>query len=181
MTKRVPAHPMLLTAGTAAQLMRTDVVTVPEHVPIHKAASVLNKKGISAVVVVGANGEPAGLLSRADVVRYFHDYCERLQQVTRSGLSCANGFLASSIDATPVREVMVPLLVSVGPDTPVHQVVAELLERKVHRLFVRDDQGKLLGVISAIDVLRKLQTTESLARRKERSGVSPAGELDEQC
>jgi CBS domain-containing protein len=44
----------------------------------------------------------------------------------------------------------------VTPDTPVYSVVEDMLGRKVHRLFVVDDDGVLVGVVSAFDVLRHL-------------------------
>ena len=52
---------------------------------------------------------------------------------------------------------MTPVVLSVAPTASVMEVVSELLAYKVHRLFVVDD-GVLIGVISAIDVLRKLRT-----------------------
>jgi len=45
---------------------------------------------------------------------------------------------------------------SVTPDTPSRQVVEEMLRLLVHRLFVVDRAGVLVGVISTIDILRGL-------------------------
>jgi CBS domain-containing protein len=44
----------------------------------------------------------------------------------------------------------------VAPDTLAGKVVSEMVSLKVHRLFVVDDDGILVGVISALDVLRHL-------------------------
>jgi CBS-domain-containing membrane protein len=52
---------------------------------------------------------------------------------------------------------MTPTVLAVEPETPALEVVAEMLALKVHRLFVRDEDGVLVGVISALDVLRKMR------------------------
>jgi CBS domain-containing protein len=44
----------------------------------------------------------------------------------------------------------------VHADTPAGKVVDKLLALNVRRLFVVDDEGVLVGVISAFDVLRVL-------------------------
>ena len=40
--------------------------------------------------------------------------------------------------------------------TPVPEVVRRMLELKVHHLFVSDGEMALIGVISPLDVLRRL-------------------------
>ena len=51
---------------------------------------------------------------------------------------------------------MSPVVIQVSTDEPALSVVAKLLALKVHRLFVADAAGTLLGVISTFDVLRSL-------------------------
>jgi CBS domain-containing protein len=51
---------------------------------------------------------------------------------------------------------MTPAVFSVTPDAPAARVVGDMLDLKVHRLFVVDRDGVLVGVISALDVLRFL-------------------------
>ena len=60
--------------------------------------------------------------------------------------------------AMRARDVMTPAVFSVPPDTPAATVIRRLLALKVHRLFVVDEDGVLVGVISAADVLRHLET-----------------------
>jgi CBS domain-containing protein len=52
---------------------------------------------------------------------------------------------------------MTPAIFSVAPDTAASRVVEEMLALKVHRLFVVDSDGTLVGVITALDVLRHLR------------------------
>jgi CBS domain-containing protein len=51
---------------------------------------------------------------------------------------------------------MTPVVFSVAPDAAAAKVVQEMVALKVHRLFVVENTGVLVGVISALDVLRRL-------------------------
>src|SRR5262249_34700789 len=66
------------------------------------------------------------------------------------------GFEVENVDRTEVRDLMTPAVFCVAPDAPASRVVEEMLALKVHQLYVVDDDGVLVGVISALDVLRHL-------------------------
>jgi CBS domain-containing protein len=68
-----------------------------------------------------------------------------------------NGFEVERVDRTTVRDLMTPAVFAVAPDSSAAEVVHEMLGLRVHRLFVVDDTGVLVGVISALDVLRRLE------------------------
>ncbi len=51
---------------------------------------------------------------------------------------------------------MTPVVFTVGLETPAAKVVEQMLNMKVHHLFVVDDDLALIGVISSLDVLRHL-------------------------
>ncbi|HVK15229.1 MAG TPA: CBS domain-containing protein, partial [Gemmataceae bacterium] len=57
---------------------------------------------------------------------------------------------------TPVRGVMTPAVFCVRPDDSASKVVEKMIALNVRRLFVVDDEGVLVGVVSAFDVLRGL-------------------------
>src|SRR4029079_18855348 len=54
------------------------------------------------------------------------------------------------------RDVMTEAVFSVTPQTPATTVVDAMLSLGVHRLFVTDPDGAVVGVISNTDVLRHL-------------------------
>jgi CBS domain-containing protein len=60
------------------------------------------------------------------------------------------------VDKTEVRDLMTPVVFSVHLEAPASKVVEEMLTLKVHRLFVVDEIGVLVGVITALDVLRHM-------------------------
>ena len=51
---------------------------------------------------------------------------------------------------------MTPIIFSLRAEAPAAKVVGEMVSLNVHHLFVVDGDGSLIGVISALDVLRKL-------------------------
>jgi CBS-domain-containing membrane protein len=52
---------------------------------------------------------------------------------------------------------MTPVVFAVSTKDSARTVVARMVDEKVHRLFVLDESGVLVGVISALDVLRRIQ------------------------
>jgi len=52
--------------------------------------------------------------------------------------------------------LMTPVVFSVRPETPAREVIEQMLELRVHRLFVIESDGVLVGVVSMSDVMRRL-------------------------
>jgi CBS domain-containing protein len=160
-----PATRMTLDAETAADLMTHNPISIREEATLREAVALLTDKSISAAPVIDAAGRPVGVLSRSDIL--IHDretveylaaapeYYHRTELETPDGEVLA-GFQVEKADQTRVGEMMTPVVFSVAPDTPASKVVSEMVALKVHRLFVVDEAGVLVGVISAIDVLRRL-------------------------
>ena len=148
MTTPTPARTGLhLAAHTAAELMTPNPVSIRAEATVPEAVALLTDKGLSAAPVIDAAGQPVGVVSRADIV--VHDR-ERGEQ--RGAAKAGAGG-----DPASVREIMTPVVFSVRPDTPAAQVVADMLALRVHQLFVVDQAGTLVGVITALDVLDHLQ------------------------
>ena len=60
---------------------------------------------------------------------------------------------------TPVREIMSPELVYVGPDATIEECMAIMTERRIRHLPVLSDARDVLGVVSIGDVV-KFQSKE---------------------
>lgn len=164
---REPATgPLTLTADSAADLMTANPVAIRDVATIAEAVALLTDKGFSAAHVIDEAGRPVGVLSRSDIVVHDRERIDRVEAVPEyyreadltleTGERLAWGFQVEKGDATLVRDVMTPVVFSVAPDTPANRVVEEMISLKVHRLFVVDGGGILVGVISALDVLRHL-------------------------
>jgi CBS domain-containing protein len=117
-------------AKRAKDIMTTRVVTVKPSTPIPDAARLLVRRKISGVPVVDEKDKTkvVGILTEADL-------------------------LAAPAGAKTVAEVMRKRVISVAPDTSVDDIAATLVKRKIKRVPVLDG-GKLVGIVSRIDVLR---------------------------
>jgi CBS domain-containing protein len=163
-TERV-IRKLTLHAKTAADLMTEDVVSIDQSARLHSAVATLVDRKFSAAPVIDEAGRPIGVLSMTDVV--IHDrntvayarpvpeyYLKSDLQETIGGTG--DGFQVEVGDRTPIRDLMTPVVFSVRPDTPARQVIEEMLHLRVHRLFVIDEDGVLVGVVSMSDVMRRL-------------------------
>jgi CBS domain-containing protein len=158
---------LTLTAETAADLMTPNALAIDADSTVKDAAAFLTTKGISAAPVTDASGRPIGVLSRTDIVKYDYEKVGGVTDVsehddwgrltTPSGEPLPKGFHVEEVDGTRVRDLMTPTVFSVAPEAPARTVVQAMLALQVHRLFVTDGSGNVVGVISATDVLRHLR------------------------
>lgn len=150
---------MFLGAATAAELMTSSPHSISDKATVKEAIAFLTARGFSAAPVIDEAGRPVGVLSRADILvhdreaprqatpAYYH-----AEQLESSGKRAA----AAAPERTRVRDIMTPVVFSVNPSTPSAKVVEHMTGLKVHRLFVVDELGVLVGVISIVDILSHL-------------------------
>jgi CBS domain-containing protein len=159
-------HELPLEGKTAADLMTSNPVSVRDAATVRELVALLTDKGISAAPVINEAGHPIGVVSRADVLTYdrekvecvrpLPEYYDRSDLATEAGEKLGPGFQVERAEDGMVVDIMTPVVFSVGPGTPAVEVVRDMVTLKVHRLFVVDADGVLVGVISALDVLRHL-------------------------
>lgn len=130
---------LTLHANTAADLMTPAPVSLVDTATVAEAAAFLTERGFGAAVVITPGGHPAGVVTKTDLVNH----------ARHRGTHPA--------DTTPVTQVMTPAVFTVRIETPPRSVVEQLLEVGVHHLFVIDPSGVVVGVISPIDVLKRLR------------------------
>lgn len=129
-----------LAVETAADMMSGPVASISGRASFSQAVAFFIDQNVTVAPVVGDQGEPVGVLSVVDLLIHVRESVpsERIVSAT-------------------VVTLMTPTLFSVTPDTPASLVIQDMLRSKVHHLFVTDADGRILGVVSACDVLRHLQ------------------------
>lgn len=163
------ASPLVLRARTAADLMKANPVSIDRDATVREALALFNNRGFSAAPVIDDAGRPIGVLSSSDILVHDQektDYLSSGRDVeeapveTDAGERLRFGFHVENVDRTLVRDLMTPAVFSVAPNTPAAKVIADMLRLHVHHLFVVDGEHTLIGVISSLDVLRKLAFEE---------------------
>jgi CBS domain-containing protein len=125
---------------------------------LEEAIAFLVDTGYSAAPVIDDAGRPVGVLSRSDVISYDRERLALPEAVPAY-------FESGDTDAEPhpttgrgvrVEHLMTPAVFVVPADATVGEAAARLVALNVHRLFVVDEGGTLIGVVSVLDVLRHL-------------------------
>jgi CBS-domain-containing membrane protein len=157
---------LTLQARTAADLMTPNPVSISETASLREALALLTDRGIKAAPVIDEAGRPIGVLSGTDLLihdrergehmRAAPEFYHRADLCLSNGEKLGEGFEVETVDGTLVNEVMTPAVFGVAPEAPAERVIEEMAAMKVHRLFVVDESGVLVGVISALDVLRRM-------------------------
>lgn len=158
---------------TARDLMRTDLVTLSPDDTIEDAIASLSDAGISGAPVLRADGRLIGALTLTDIAQPEHTDRDRVH--TRPGeevrivttsvevdefeeeeqLASKEDYSSEILGETLVSEWMSNAVVAVSPDASLRTLCRTLIDGGVHRAFVTDC-GKLVGVVSAMDVIRLL-------------------------
>jgi len=163
---------LVLHAATAAELMTANPLSIREEATVTDAIRFLSDHGISAAPVIGVAGRPVGVVSQTDIIVHERERSEPVRSAPTffndADLTAPvkdkprTSALPPALDPMTVSDIMTPTVFSVSLETPANQVVDYMVGLNVHRLFVVNGQGVLVGVISALDALRGLhQPTRS--------------------
>jgi CBS domain-containing protein len=126
----------------AADIMTKNPISVSPDATLKAVLEIMLDQEIRHVPVV-ERGALRGVLSDRDVRRFQIDALR------------GDGTESSRRLRLPVSELMTGDVLSVGPESDVGEIIDLLLENRIGAIPVVDDaDGKLLGIVSYIDVLR---------------------------
>ena len=135
--------------ATVKDVMTTHVVAVRETAPFKEMAARLREHRVSAFPVIDEENKVVGVVSEADLL-------------TKEALDYAGPHRVSGIlhhreqvkaAGTTAADLMTKPPVTIGPAEFVSRAARLMYERKVKRLPVVDDDGRLIGIVSRADVL----------------------------
>ncbi|WP_437615639.1 CBS domain-containing protein [Sorangium sp. So ce834] len=148
-------------AAPLAGIMSRDVICVRPEVAVDEIAALLIRHGISGMPVVDADGKPVGMVSRADVLRAAEERrdTEESERVTLhpddvAPLDMEQGFHVYEPVKVTARDVMTPVVVQLHESASIRQAASLMAYEGVHRLPIVSDDGKVVGILSSLDVLR---------------------------
>jgi CBS domain-containing protein len=124
-------------------VMATRVVKIESDTTVRDAASLMDRRKCSSLVVVRANAA-LGIVTERDLVRK-----------------------VLAIDVAPskvlISDIMSTPLITIGPKATVIEAAEKMSEYLIRRLVVVDETGVVVGLITAADIARLL------AKKKEYS------------
>lgn len=148
------------------EIMTGDVITVSTDESVEQCARLLQEHNISGLPVLDAAGKVAGIVTEGDLIR-------RASRVKAPGyLEILGGLIylgspkkfvddlqrAMSLEA---GQLMTKDVISVKPDDTVEKAATLMVEEKISRLPVIDDQEKLVGIVSRRDIMNSLYEKRS--------------------
>lgn len=141
------------------ELMTREVVTLGVSDHLDLADDVMRLGRIRHMPVVRGE-EVVGVLSQRDLFR------AAISSVLRLKPSLQREFLGK----VPVQEAMTKTVIVVGPDTPVREAIALMIEKRIGCLPVVEG-GKLVGLLSESDCLNHLaRLLDAPGREREPAG-----------
>jgi CBS domain-containing protein len=150
-------------------VMTKNVVTVNVSTPLRDVAALLAEKEISGLPVV-ADGRVVGVVSEADILAK-----ERGRPRDRSGLLAFliddHAAAELKLEARTAGEAMTAPALTIGPDRPVAEAAATMIDERVNRLPVVDADGSLLGIVTRADLVRAFVRTDAELAKEIRNDV----------
>ena len=119
------------------EIMTRDVQTAGRETDARRIASMMIDKHIGCVPVVD-QGKPIGMITKVDVV-------ERMltEQLPRTA-----------------ADLMMPMAIALSDRATIAHAAALMAEEGIHHLPIVDVEGRLIGVVSTMDIVRWLARTE---------------------
>ena len=151
----------------AKDIMNPHVVSVTDTMDLREVAKIFMEEGITGAPVVDEMGHLVGVISQSDLVEYElateHELTVEAPFYRRpydDALDPSRGFQIEELPADTAKDVMPPFLVTVEEDTPIREVAARMTKFGIHRLIVVDEDQRLRGIVTSIDVLRWVAEAE---------------------
>jgi CBS domain-containing protein len=155
---------------TARDLMQKSVISIGPTETLRELAQILDDEGIHGMPVVDTAGNPVGVVSRSDLVHAMsedepaerptsHYYAVYDDEVIWNDDESGTR-LADSIESErQVAEIMSDHVLATEPNATAGKLARKMAKFGVRRLLVLE-RGKLVGIVSATDLLRCLELYE---------------------
>lgn len=134
-----PGRPAAATC--VAEIMSTSLVTLSAHHTFGEAVQLMTDSPFRHFLVVHADGRLAGVFSDRDVLR---------------ALGRTPNWQAKNVSGVMTHKVF-----TVTPETLLSVAAAEMLSRRISCLPVIGKDGKVCGIITSTDLLRKYQKLQA--------------------
>jgi CBS domain-containing protein len=150
---------------TVKDVMSTLPVWVSETASFREIAAKLRECRVSAFPVLDARGRVIGVVSEADLM---------VKEAVLGEPGGVAGFLAGLVHhgarakagGVTAADLMTSPAVTIGPDDTVEHAAKLMYDRKVKRLPVIDQGGRLVGIISRTDILALFDRTDAEIREE---------------
>ncbi|SKA38799.1 BON domain-containing protein [Enhydrobacter aerosaccus] len=156
----------------ASDVMSKGVVSVPATATIYEAAELLVNTRVSGMPVMDEDGTMVGIVSEGDLIGHIEAETEAepgLMHEIADDAAAAAAYVRTH--SRRVTDVMTRNVVTCQQDTPVEEIAALMLQHKVKRIVVMDDDN-VVGMVSRINLVQAL-ITRSNTSPQQKTPVAP--------
>jgi CBS domain-containing protein len=115
------------------KIMNRHVITAEPETTLLEATQIMADNHIGCIIIA-KKGKAVGMLTERDVM-----------------VAIASD--EYNVKKTKVETVMTHYLITIGPKRPLSKAIRLMSENKIKKLPVIDDKGKLVGIITASDII----------------------------
>ena len=149
------AKERLAAAVPVQDVMTRDVVTIGKEADINEAARLLSEDRVSGLPVVDDHRHVIGVVSEADILsmtgmKKGHTFKDVVRHLLGEPMP-------ERKEGGIVEDIMSSPAITTTPDTDIAEVARVLDDRRIKRLPVVDEQGRLLGIVSRADIVRAIR------------------------
>lgn len=142
-------------------IMRDDVVTISPDATVHELVVIMRDRDVSGMPVVDAGGRLVGIVTEGDLVVEDADLrmpfaLQFLGDMVPLGSQKKFEERLRKMVGNLVGEVMTREVLTVAPDEPVTHAANIMVDKKVNRVPVVDDDGVMIGIVARADIIRML-------------------------
>ncbi len=130
---------------TVASIMTPNVITVKEKQTLREGAKFMYQHNIGGLIVVmdisthesSEIDKPIGIITERDIARLV-------------------SFSSNLSTEVPISEVMSKPLITINQNASIKEATDLMQQNNIRRLPILDNKGKLVGIITAKDILRSI-------------------------
>ncbi|HEX5054338.1 MAG TPA: CBS domain-containing protein [Planctomycetota bacterium] len=156
-TRRPPADSTTLCAD---DMMQRKLITVRASDELREVERVLAEAHISGAPVLDEDDHVLGVISMSDLIGRHVDDGARPDDAAYPSYdddeSEQVAFRRAVANEACAGDLMTTDIASVGPAATLVEVANKMVDAEVHRLLVLDTRGRVVGIITTMDVLRAI-------------------------
>lgn len=131
------------------EIMTRDVRCARQDDEVDALIELMVRDRLGCMPVINKAGRPVGMVTKLDLI-------EQLLPPNRDQSDTPS---ATALMPRTARELMMPIAITLGERSSVAQAAALMAIEGVHHLPIVDPTGKLVGILSTMDVVRWLART----------------------
>jgi CBS domain-containing protein len=133
-------------------VMTQNVISISKYESVVSVANILAEKNISGLPVVDKESKVIGIITQADILSMVgvgreHTFKDLLKYMLGEPLH-------ERKIGDHVGDIMTAPALTIKPEASIAEAVRIMDEKRIRRLTVVDEQGRLIGILTRADVLK---------------------------